>query len=173
MFINKNKGISLIELLVTLALFSILVIISIPYFSQVFSEIEAKKTTSSIRTLVSYAKHNAYIKRDRLAICGSTDGISCSNVGWSDTLLLFKDNISKNRLRDNNEEILQRLNLNLKHGELSWKGARGQNPVFHPDSGLPRGGNGSFTYCSIKHTKHFNLIMGDMGHVRQKKIDKC
>ena len=173
MFINKNKGITLLELLITLILIGILVVIATPYFSHLFAKLEAKKTASSLRTVVSYAKHNAYLKRDRLVICGSVDGISCNKAAWSNSLLVFKDNKNKNRLRESNEEIVQRIDLNLKHGQLSWKGAGDQNTIFHADSGLPRGGNGTFKYCSHHPNNHFNLILSDMGHLRQEKLKTC
>lgn len=168
-----NKGVSLIELLVTLLVFAILMFIAVPHMNQVFAEMETKKVESNIRTLISSTKQNAYIHHERLVICGSTDGQSCDAMGWSKQVLVFIDHKVKNRLREPDEAITHRLTFNLKYGNLIWQGARAQNPVFQPDSGLPRGANGTFKYCSKNYNKHFYLLMSDMGHIRLEKQKDC
>lgn len=170
----KNQhGITLIELMITLLVLAILMFIAAPHMSQVFAEMETKKVESNIRTLVAYTKQNAYIHRERLGICGSMDGESCHITGWSKKILVFKDNKVKNRLREPNETIVHSISVELKYGDLKWQGARAQNPVFQPDSGLPRGANGTFKYCSRNYKKHFNLLMSDMGHIRLEKQKDC
>ena len=170
---NCEKGVTLIELLIVLAVLGITLVFAVPHFAQVLAEMEAKKVESNLRTLLSHGKQQAYIHRQRIAVCGSDDGTTCNKTGWSKGVIVFKDTQVANRNRDSEEKIIQQISFNLKYGTLNWQGALDQNPAFQPDSGLPRGANGKFKYCSTHYKKHFNLIMSDMGHLRLEKQNTC
>ena len=170
--VNVN-GFTLIEMIACIAVLAILCAFAYPSFQSMFARFEAKKTISTLKTVVQHSKHQAYMYHQRLALCGSINAVDCSDNGWAHYILLFKDS-NPNRLRDNEEKILQIIPMNLKHGTLKWNGASARNIVFHADSGLPRGANGSFYYCSHSHAEsHTRLFLSDMGHIRSEKLLTC
>lgn len=170
---KSEFGITLIELIVTIAIISILASVAFPFSHSLFARFEAKKTISTLETVLIHTKHQAYLYHYRAAICGSNDAVYCSSGNWNKYILVFKDT-TLNRIRDNNESILQIIPLSLKYGNLNWSGASARNVVFHADSGLPRGSNGSFTYCSHQYSNlNIRLFLSDMGHYRTEKINTC
>lgn len=172
----QNRGFTLIEILIVVAIIAILATVGIPYMSNVLARLEARKVESIINTLTTHSKQQSYLHHQRISLCGSQDGSSCNPNRWSKSIIVFHDNQNKNRVRDTNERILQTINLELKYGTLTWSGAGRSvvnNPTFQPDSGLPRGSNGTFRYCSYEHANHFAMIMSDMGHVRANRQITC
>lgn len=165
-------GFTLVELMVTLAILSIIVITALPNFQNLMASLEAKRVSTSLSTFIRNSKQRAYVHHQRIGLCGSSNSSSCDRTGWSTGMIMFHDN-NANRLRDSSEQIFDQIRFNLKYGTLSWQGVgRTNSLLFQPDTGLPRGSNGSFTYCS-QNNLHQNVILSNMGHVRVERITTC
>ena len=170
---TKTVGVTLIELLITLAVLCILSAFALPYLQKRLAAMEAFKVESNLRLMLSQAKQQAYLERQRLAICATHDGQTCDSQAWSKQMIVFRDHANANRIREPQEVIKTYVVIDAKYGHLAWQGSGGNNPVFHADSGLPRGGNGTFKYCSNYPEYHFHLLMSDMGNVRIVKPLSC
>lgn len=170
---TQNDGFTLIEILIVISILTIIAAITFPNLSNIIARMEARKVESILQTITTHSKQQAYIHHRRIAFCGSADGLTCNNSHWSNYIILFNDSIIRNRIKEPNEELLEVIHLNLKHGQLTWSGAGRQNPAFQPDSGLPRGANGTFRYCSHTHNHHIALILSDMGHLRANRQLTC
>lgn len=161
-----SSGFTLIELMITILILTIIIAITAPYFSSMLARMESKKISTSLQAILRDARHHAFTQRKRIAICGSHDGITCDAQAWSTGLLIFHDTTA-NRIREAHEDIYQFIRLNLKYGNLDWKGfGVSKNIVFQPDTGLPRGSNGSFYYCANQTENTRRIVVSPMGHSR-------
>ncbi|MFC4953840.1 GspH/FimT family protein [Acinetobacter puyangensis] len=163
---HMPSGFTLIELMITILILVVIITISAPHFSSIFALIESKKVSTTIQTVLRESRDYAFSHRKRIAICGSHNGITCDEQAWGMGLLVFHDKTS-NRIRDPHEDIYQFLHFDLKYGNLNWKGfGIGGNIVFQPDTGLPRGSNGSFYYCANLSENTRRIVVSPMGHSR-------
>ncbi len=73
-------------------------------------------------------------------------------------MLVFIDK-NKNRQVDVDEQILHIDALNLKYGNLSWRGTLSLPSVtYQAHTALPIGSNGSFYYCSTHLSSQQRII---------------
>ena len=165
---NKNitKGFTLIEFMVMIAVLIIVIAVAAPQFNRLQASIEADQVTGTLTSLLTESRTHAFIHRKRLGICASHDGETCDAHAWNEGVLIYHDKTA-NRLHDPHEPIHKYMRLDLKHGSLEWRGYGLKNNIlFQPDTGMPRGSNGSFLYCASEPKNSRKIIMGDMGNPR-------
>lgn len=90
---KNNHGFTLIELIVTLAVFAILVAVAAPSFN---SYVDSSRRASEVNLLsgaLSYARSEAIKYDSTISICAQTDGAeTCSGTNdWSNGWLVFAD----------------------------------------------------------------------------------
>jgi len=104
---TRNRGFTLIELMVTLLVAAILAGIAVPNFSRL---VESNRVTSATNELVaslSGARSEAVRRGRDVAICASDDGSDCgAGNGWRDGWILFGDTDGDGAL-DAGEEVLR------------------------------------------------------------------
>lgn len=166
MFHNKKLGFSLAEVLAILAILAIFASFLCSYFNQFCAQLEMNRVQSHIDQLIQAAKSEAYLQHHAVVLCASADAQHCHAQSWSKTLILFAD-FNHNQQIDANDHILTILPLQLKYGNLVWKGAL-QRPyiVFQASSGQPIGHNGSFYYHSRPLSLQLRLVLNKMGQIR-------
>ncbi len=72
------------------------------------------------------------------------------------------------------EQILHIDALNLKYGNLSWRGALSSPSVtYQAHTALPIGSNGSFYYCSAQLSSQQRIVLSKMGHIRVESLPSC
>ena len=82
---QKSSGFTLIELMVLLALLSIVTSMALPSFKQLIIKQQQLALSSEITRSLAFARAEAVLNRQKIAVCGSTDGINCSTQwqhGW-------------------------------------------------------------------------------------------
>lgn len=172
---NHHLGLSLLELLITLMIISVFVLIAVPSFSHYRARLEYQNLYYAIHQQIQIARSQALISHQDVVICSSNDLIHCQNKQWSTGLLVYID-INKDRLLNPDEIIISRLDTDLKFGNLNWYGnaSHPEQLVFQSDTGLPRGSNGRFRYCSLSHSNlHVDLQLSQMGHLRSSPTEAC
>lgn len=168
---SKQYGITLVELMITIAILAIVAVVAVPSFQAVMANLEANRVQSTMRSVIQDSKHRAFTNRQRITICGSSNLQDC-DAQWSTGFIIFND-LNKNKFKDANEDIINKHTFNLKHGTLTWRApSRNKTLFFQPDTGLPRGSNGSFTYCANSN-KHQKVIVSMMGHARHETATSC
>lgn len=139
---RSEIGFTLLELLITLALITILIILSIP----LLNSLQKSRADSAMHFLmreIQQARSTALSHGKTITLCGSNDDISCVK-NWQDgmNLQVFIDN-NKNRKRDE-EELLIRSST-LPDGIYQWRGAGRNYLRFRRDGSVRE--MGTFTYC--------------------------
>lgn len=133
---THQSAFTLIELLISLFIFSLLIVITIPQIKTLFQQPESEMTHSQLLRAIHLARSEA-IKRGSLVIlCKSQNQKTCSGE-WQNGYLILSNN-----------HVLFSFTSRFK-GTIHWRNF----PVlidhleFLP-SGLPNFENGTFWYCS-------------------------
>ena len=107
---KTQRGFTLVELLVTLAVFGILALAAIPAFNRYVNSNRMITETNTIVGALNYARNEAIKRRATISICRSSDGATCSgtagtwNAGW---IVFVNANNDSPAQVDSGEEILR------------------------------------------------------------------
>jgi len=162
-FFNPQYGFTLVELIITIGIFTILAVIAFPSFQKWQRQNEARQLFRNIAPNLSLARSSALTYHTAVSICG---GLPSGCTGkWNDGMLIFTD-LNHNGKIDKADHILLYAPLGLHYGNLTWRGAGGRTHILFQESGLPLGSNGSLLYCGENSQYHRSVVLSMMGHVR-------
>jgi len=166
----RSFGFTLIDLLITLAVTSILLTIGIPSFSAQVQNTRVKTATQSLLEALDVTRTQAVFSNKRATIAKQTDW----EHGWE--IFVDKDN---DGIRDNNEDVMaqQEKFTGIRIVANRWI----KNNVSYIGSGESRNANGTahgafqagtFTICPEGKGKGYELILARGGRVRMNEIDE-
>jgi type IV fimbrial biogenesis protein FimT len=148
---GAQGGMTLIELLVTVAVVVILLTMGIPAVQTM--TLNNRLTTESNKLLSSLllARSEAVKYMFDVAVCPSNDGTSCTDSGTASTRLIYIDNDDDgvddasdgNGTREADEAILRK-EANIASGQ-SWSSSTGDLFITYKPSGLVVGGGETLT----------------------------
>ncbi|MFQ2756825.1 GspH/FimT family pseudopilin [Aeromonas caviae] len=169
----KQTGVTLLELMITIALAVILLAIGAPALSNLISSNAATMQTQNILSHLAYARQEAVDSQQSVTLClttiDSSNQESCiaDNQGGTKRLLTFID-ANQNQKRDANEQILSATDL---AANMSLTGNR-QFVMFKSD-GTAMGSNMTFQLCISKQPR-VDLVISPSGRSRaENKTDIC
>ena len=173
MYKKITRAFTIVELIICIAVIAILASIALPYFHEYRSKQEAKNIPVKLSAINRYARSQAAVFHQNIVICPSQDSLTCQSNQWNKNMLVFIDK-NKNRQVDAGEQILHIDALNLKYGNLSWRGALSSPSVtYQAHTALPIGSNGSFYYCSAQLSSQQRIVLSKMGHIRVESLPSC
>lgn len=162
---HKQSGITLIEITITICILIIFVALSYSSIQQWRQKNEAQELFRKISPTLLHARSSALIYHSAISICGGT--LSGCTGHWRDGMLTFTDLNHNGALDHATDRIITYTPLELKFGELIWRGAGARAHVIYQESGLPLGSNGSFIYCGQEQKYHRSIVLSMMGNVRR------
>lgn len=170
-FQSKNeRGFTLVELIVTIAVLAILTMIATPYILEQLARMEAKRIESQIRNTLTLAKAESYIRRQDLLVCLSNNGAICDRDSYKQ-LLLFLDRNNNKNFDLGVDDLLEEQALEPKYSTLYLRvGDKRHYTKFWGDSGKPRGHFGHFKYCPTSTYNHtmYQISFSQGGRVTYK-----
>ena len=87
----REHGLTLIELMVTLAVAAILITVAVPGFGSLVAEQRLVTTTNQFVTALHLTRSEAVKRGNRVTLCASEDGSSCgSSNGYSSGWIVFE-----------------------------------------------------------------------------------
>lgn len=87
-----QAGFTLIELMMVLVLVAVLLGVGGPSFQSSLQRNRMQTTVNSVATALSFARAEAVIRSEPVAICPTVDTASCSGSNWETGFLIFVDN---------------------------------------------------------------------------------
>jgi len=89
----SNKGFTLIELMVTVAVLAVVLALAVPSFNQIIVNNRSLAAGAEFTNAINYARVEAVKRAQRVSLCASSDGATCLSAGnWSKGWLVFLDN---------------------------------------------------------------------------------
>jgi len=103
-----QRGLSLIELLVTMSIAVILLTIGVPSFIDLMASSKATSYANDLLADLNYARSEAITRGVRVTVCHSSDSATCSGI-WSDGWIVFAntDTTGTQNVVDANDIILR------------------------------------------------------------------
>lgn len=142
----KPRGYSIVEMLVTLAVASILFGLAVPGFSDFFARQRSIAAINQIVGAVNFARHAAITYRATTVLCPAEGSLCARRNQWHLGAMVFKDS-NADGVRDPTETILTQLPA-LRPGErVIWRSFRNKSYLQFKPTGLTSWQNGSFQYC--------------------------
>jgi len=102
---KKNSGFTLLELVITVALLSIVMAIAVPSMT-VFNQND--RLTTNINALVGHlglARSEAVKRSQQVSICVSSDSLTCTGGNWEDGWLVYADTNNDGSLNGTDETL--------------------------------------------------------------------
>jgi type IV fimbrial biogenesis protein FimT len=142
---KKQRGVTLIELMITLVVLSILVAIAAPNFISVIEQNRIKASLQEFSVSLKYARSEAVKRSSSVTICASADQASCTGT-WADGWAIFNDIDGVGDL-DVGTDTLLRVHDGITDGHsLTFDGSGGMRITFS-SRGYAAGQNGTIKMC--------------------------
>ena len=160
------NGFSLIELLVTIAIVSILITIAMPSYRSFIQRYHMKTEVDKWLLVLNLARQAAISSGNIVTLCPSSNGHSCSK-SWQNGAILFIDN-NRDHVRDNTELLLQVVAKVKNKQVITWRAFQNRNYIQFQQNGFTWDQNGTFRVCANEPSLKFNraLIVTRSGRIR-------
>lgn len=140
---KPHLGLTLVELIVAIAIVSVVLAISIPSFSPMVHRVDSSTSVNQMIGLLHYARSAAINHGTLVTLCPTADFIHCTN-DWNLELMVFTDP-DKDRTVSPGETLL-RIQQPDQTAHWTMRPANKSYFQFDPD-GTVHGTLGSLLYC--------------------------
>ena len=173
---NDQRGLTLIELLVTLVVLSIVVGIAVPSFRELILNNRVTSQLNTVSGTLAFARSSAASQPGNASVtlCASDDGAACSGQSsWENGWIMFTDDDGDSAV-DAGTDVVLRVNSGLSGGNtLRVSGFGGANSAIRFDGeGMPRlpagaPAAGTFVVCDGRGAANASaLVVSGAGQVR-------
>jgi type IV fimbrial biogenesis protein FimT len=168
---KKNSGFTLLEMIIALALVSIVVAFAIPSM-RTFTQND--RLTTNINTLIghlAYARSEAVKRSVQVSVCASNDASTCSG-GWDDGWIVYIDADNNNSF-DAGEEVIRAQQALGGNNTLTPTGIGTQ--ITYDNRGFVDAGSvGSLQLCDDRSGPHGKTVrITTTGRVRLEADTSC
>jgi len=161
---RRQKGVTLVELIFTVAVLAVLMSISLPALGNLVQNAQARGARGALMTSLALARMSAVARNAQVSVCPSADHVNCTgDVWWQRGWIVFVDT-NRNGKRDGDEQILEV--AGAQSGIAIATTAGRVYSSFRGDGGSP-GTNLTFTLCDKRGvTTAATLVINNGGRVR-------
>ena len=153
----KNaSGFTLMELIITLIVFSVLALISMGSSLYLTEKNEQQKIVDELKTIVHYAKIQA-IQLSAPVYLSPLDPES----DWSKGLVLSSKNKTTHHM-----ETLYQWQWHHPRWNLSWSGARTKNTIIFSNNPITAMSNGTFHLTNKRTKQMMDIVLNRLGRVK-------
>lgn len=159
----RARGVTLIELVVTLAIVTVLLISLVPAFHHLEQRRRVAGVSSQFRSALALTRQAAIEQGHRVTLCPSADGSSCLPDGdWHRGWMVFAD-LDRDREHDPGEPVVAR------HGRLkrvTLTSSRWRRRISFKPLGTAGGSNATFTLCAHGGADPRAIVLSRLGRTR-------
>lgn len=158
------QGVSLLELLCTLAIVAILLSIAAPAVSTFLHRQQVCSVQTDLLKMTHLARYLAMTRQSKVTLCPLTELGAC-NQQWTQSLSSFIDSNGNRRL-DPGEDIVGTLYLPSQI-TLRWRGMLPANSIHFSSQGVTFVSNGTMSICpQNKSVRAGAMVVNRQGRVR-------
>lgn len=162
---QANLGVSMVELLVTLAVVSILILNLLPALSQLVARERSTVLINTLAGALAFARSESILKQKPIVTCQSDNGNECNlSADWHNGWIIFTDT-NGNKQHDTNEELLRVYSAVENGTRAKFNRANHYYYVRYQPTGRAYP-NGTFLICNPTIGVGKALILANTGRVR-------
>lgn len=151
---TRQLGFTLLDLLIALAILSLLTNLAIPNLISSLEKSKAKSLTASVRSAIALARTKAITTEQTVSVCGLHNNNECTNTQFTQIAVFVDKN--KNGQIDDGENVLLLNDLQYS-GQLRLGASFGRDYIrFKKDGSAQQAG--SFTYCNPQYPTHSTRV---------------
>lgn len=154
----SERGFTLIEMMITVALAAILISVAVPALNQFATNARQTGAVNDFVSTIHIARSMAITTNARVTVCASAGGDACEAVSWDEGWIAFAD-ANSNQFVDGTDAIVASgegiEGVSIQSGEF------GQSLQFRPNGRIAAGA-GHFTVCDIRGAEHAKVIVMDL-----------
>ncbi len=162
-FVRKQRGFTLIELMIAVALTGILLGMGVPALNLFVSNARQTSVINDFVSSMHTARSTAITTNTRVTICPSSDGASCDVVDWEEGWIVFGDPDS-DRVVDPDERVVATAEgaagLTIESPEF------GAFLTYRPNGRVMNasldGSSGEFTVCDKRGADRAKVLIVDL-----------
>jgi len=157
------RGFTLIELVIVLAIFSILFHFAAPTFQNIVADSRMTTQINTMATSFNYAKSEAIKRHHNTVICPNDNGSCARQSHWHNGWLIFIDE-NFNRELEQEEEVIY---VEAAKKNIKITSSRYRKRVVFRSKGYSYGSNASFIFCDQRGSTNARaIVLSNTGRTR-------
>lgn len=159
----RERGVSLVELLIALGVATILLSVAVPSFRTISMNSKRAGTVNELVAGLHLARNTAITLNARVGICTSSNGASCGTVDWNEGWIAFHDE-DNDQVRDAEETILTTVSEvdGITIESIQFPNAFSYRPNGRVMNGTVATNTGEFALCDKRGSDHAKVVILDM-----------
>lgn len=164
----RNRGLTLLELMIALAVAGILASIALPSFGRMLEDNRLTQTRNALVASLQLARALAVTSGRNVILCASSDGQRCRagsdfSLGW----LVYRDDNGNGRL-DPGESVRDRHQLGI--GEMRIRSSDGRPQIRFRIRGTASGTNTRLILCDRHPERGAQVVVANSGRIRSNML---
>ena len=164
---NCCKGVTLIELIVSISVTAILATIALPNFNEFIIKIRVDNEISQLHRMLLITRNSAINSGQKTILCPLSNNSQCTTQ-WQNELSVFVD-VNNNNQLDANEKVIKKSTA-IKTDDTLIYGKTRTHVTFSPTGQLSGLTNGTFRYCPKDNTQYARgVVVARSGRIYQSE----
>ena len=171
---DTQRGFTLVELLISLAVMAVLVTFAVPSFQSVMDSSKLTAASNALLSSMQVARSEAIKRGTRVVLCKSANGFVCAESGgWEQGWMVF-DDANNSGQRDGSEVVIQRIQPLVGSLRLTGNSTGAKYVSFLLTGGTRQVGGGfhagTLTVCNHSAGEARQIVLNAVGRPRVQKV---